>query len=88
MEKAIKIKVPKGYEIDEERSTFECIKFKKKGFPKTWEEFCEDNPIQCGEAYFSSNSHRIWIVDSPTTRRPSCSYMLPNLETADAIQVL
>lgn len=28
--KEIKITVPKGYEIDKENSTFECIKFKKK----------------------------------------------------------
>ena len=28
--KEIKINVPEGYEIDEENSTFECIKFKKK----------------------------------------------------------
>lgn len=28
MEKEIKIKVPKGYEIDKENSIFECIKFK------------------------------------------------------------
>lgn len=27
----IKITVPEGYEIDRENSTFECIKFKKKG---------------------------------------------------------
>lgn len=27
----IKITVPEGYEIDKENSTFECIKFKKKG---------------------------------------------------------
>lgn len=28
--KEIKITVPEGYEIDKEKSTFECIKFKKK----------------------------------------------------------
>lgn len=28
--KELKIQVPEGYEIDEENSTFECIKFKKK----------------------------------------------------------
>lgn len=28
--KEVKIQVPKGYEIDKENSTFECIKFKKK----------------------------------------------------------
>lgn len=30
MEKEVKIQVPKGYVIDEENSTFECIRFKKK----------------------------------------------------------
>ena len=28
MEKEVKIQVPEGYEIDEENSTFKCIKFK------------------------------------------------------------
>lgn len=28
--KEIKINIPKGYEIDKENSTFECIKFKPK----------------------------------------------------------
>lgn len=28
--KEIKINIPEGYEIDKEKSTFECIKFKKK----------------------------------------------------------
>ena len=31
--KELKINIPKGYEIDKENSTFECIKFKK--MPKT-----------------------------------------------------
>ena len=30
MNKEFKIEIPEGYEIDEENSTFECIKFKKK----------------------------------------------------------
>lgn len=30
-EKELKIEIPEGYEIDEENSTFECIKFKRKG---------------------------------------------------------
>ena len=36
--KEIKITVPEGYEIDKENSTFECIKFKKKGL--TYEDIC------------------------------------------------
>ena len=39
MEKEIKIQVPDGYEIDEENSTFGCIKFKEKKEIRTWEDF-------------------------------------------------
>jgi hypothetical protein len=38
--KEIKITVPEGYEIDKENSTFECIKFKKKGL--TYEDVAEE----------------------------------------------
>ena len=42
MEKELKIEIPKGYEIDKEKSTFEKIVFKKiDNRPKTWEEYCE-----------------------------------------------
>lgn len=34
--KEIKIDIPKGYEIDKENSTFECIKFKKIHQVNTW----------------------------------------------------
>ena len=42
MEKELKIQVPNGYEIDEENSTFGCIKFKEKKEIRTW----EDNQIE------------------------------------------
>ena len=43
-EKKLKINIPKGYEIDKEKSTFEEIVFKKvedpfSKLPKTWEEY-------------------------------------------------
>ena len=46
MRKELKIEVPKGYEIDKEKSTFEKIVFKKvedpfSKLPKTWEEYCK-----------------------------------------------
>ena len=34
--KEVKITIPKGYEIDKENSTFECIKFKKIHQVNTW----------------------------------------------------
>ena len=41
MEKELKIKIPKGYEIDRQKSTFEKIIFKKiPDNPKTWEDYC------------------------------------------------
>ena len=45
-EKKLKINIPKGYEIDKEKSTFEEIIFKKiedplAKLPKTWEEYCK-----------------------------------------------
>ncbi len=41
MEKEIKIKVPEGYEIDKENSTFECIKFKPIKEYLTYKEVAE-----------------------------------------------
>lgn len=38
--KELKIDIPEGYEIDNENSTFECIKFKKKkNLPTSWKEY-------------------------------------------------
>lgn len=39
--KEIKIDIPKGYEIDKENSTFECIKFKKIHQVNTWKDLQE-----------------------------------------------
>ena len=43
MRKELKIEVPKGYEIDKKKSTFEKIVFKKiePCKPTTWEEYCK-----------------------------------------------
>ena len=45
--KELKIQVPKGYEIDKENSTFECIKFKPTKFYITYQ--------NVGEKIFSNN---------------------------------
>lgn len=41
--KEVKINIPKGYEIDKENSTFECIKFKPKSSKKyiAYEDVCK-----------------------------------------------
>lgn len=44
MQKELKIEIPIGYEIDQEKSTFEKIILKKESnkYPMTWEEFCKE----------------------------------------------
>ena len=57
-EKELKIDIPEGYEIDKENSTFERIVFKKKHtYPKSWEEFCENNKIPSEEYCIAFDSH-------------------------------
>ena len=47
MKKELKIEVPKGYEIDRQKSTFEKIIFKKiDNTPKTWKEYCRLNHLK------------------------------------------
>lgn len=40
--KELKIQIPKGYEIDKENSTFECIKFKSIKKDITYEDVCRN----------------------------------------------
>ena len=54
--KELKVEVPKGYEIDKENSTFECIKFKLKGI-KTWNDLCAAS-LNSNEVRVSG--YRIW----------------------------
>ena len=67
MEKELKIEVPKGYEIDKEKSTFEKIVFKKvedpfSKLPKTWEEYCKQT-VGC-KSYFHTRYSEPCIRDS------------------------
>lgn len=67
--KELKIEVPQGYEIDTEKSTFEKIVFKKIKFelPKTWDEFCEQNPIEKSE-FFINTLSCIESINKPSYR--------------------
>lgn len=51
--KEIKIKVPEGYEIDEENSTFECIKFKSVKKELTYKDVVEG---LFGDKYYYTNA--------------------------------
>jgi len=88
--KEIKIDVPEGYEIDEENSTFKCIKFKKKKtLPSTWKEFCNDYPRRKGETWISPNSNLEELVDcSPKRDFLNDQNILPSRELAAAMLAL
>lgn len=59
MEKILKIKVPQGYEIDRQKSTFEKIIFKKiPENPKTWEEYCS---LMKGKSVYYTNCNTITV---------------------------
>ena len=51
--KELKIEAPKGYEIDKENSTLECIRFKPIKKDITYKDVC--NEIFVNDAYFTDN---------------------------------
>ena len=64
MRKELKIEVPKGYEIDKEKSTFEKIVFKKvedpfSKLPKTWEEYCKLTKGSCSN-YTNATTNMVY----------------------------
>ena len=69
MSKELKIDIPEGYEIDKENSTFERIVFKKKyTYPKSWEEFCKNEPTTYEEYYISLDSHINKVISDDQPR--------------------
>lgn len=70
MIKNLKVQIPKGYEIDVDNSTFHDIVFKKieNKLSKTWEEFCEQNPVNNLEYYINGYSEITKVIDYPRDR--------------------
>ena len=87
----IKIVPPKGYEIDRKNSTLDCIKFRpiQSNLPKTWEEFCENYPIQKGEAWMDVAGNINKYEKSCNTRNHTGDKtVLPSKEIASAMVAL
>jgi hypothetical protein len=59
--KTFNIEIPEGYEIDQEKSTFEKIVFKeiKKGLPKTWEELIRVKGYYVTSGSYPSNCNGV-----------------------------
>lgn len=62
MKQKIEIDVPAGKKAVWEDGTLKFID-DKPSMPKTWEEFCEVHPLQPTEAFISSNSEPVTVID-------------------------
>jgi hypothetical protein len=80
----VKIKVPQGYEIDKENSTFELIKFKKieRKFPKSWGELVKIT------GYFICADADIIDIGSASTQYDSNKNVFATEEQAQAALAL
>lgn len=83
--KELKVTPPEGYIIDEEKSTIFNIVFKKKNeLPATWEEFCEQNPIN-QEEFFIDGCSQIKTSNQNTKRVLNRDKnLLPSKKAAEA----
>ena len=84
MKQTIKIEVPNGKKAiwKDSKIIFEDI---KSQIPKTWEEFCEQNPIKKTEKYIDLNSEIDVAVSSPVKREfEKDKNILPSKEAAEA----
>lgn len=84
--KELKIQIPEGYCIDESKSTFEKIVFKKKDKPRSWEEYCKNHE---GDFYFiTSDSNISGLGFNPRIKNPldvsTSKNTLPSKELAEA----
>ena len=84
--KELKIEVPEGYEVDKEKSTFEKIIFKKIEIklPKTWEEFCEQNPTITKNEYYIRECNGIGCYGSMYRDSEEDKNLLSTEEDAEA----
>lgn len=83
--KELKVRIPKGYEIDKENSTFEKIVFKKKDTkPRSWEEYCKNFKGQY--YYIQDNRDNIATSFAPNGYGLVSAYKnyIPSKELAEA----
>ncbi|MFC2579508.1 MAG: hypothetical protein ACFN1J_03030 [Bacteroidota bacterium] len=96
MKQTIKIDVPEGYKAVYKEDT-QKVEIVKIELPKTWEEFCENNPIKNWECFITERSkiEDFYTEDSvtiPEEKRArnvdTDKSTLPDRETAEAFLAL
>lgn len=85
MKQTIEIDVPDGYKAVYNKDT-QKIEIVKIGLPKTWEEFCGDNPIKKNEYFIDEYGEITYAAEKH--RATNLKNILPNKETAEAFLAL
>lgn len=85
MKQTIEIEVPDGYKAVYNIHTQE-VEMVSATLPKTWEEFCENNPIKAGEYFINEYGEIIYAAEKH--RAANLKNILPNKETAEAFLAL
>lgn len=87
MKQTIEIEVPDGYKAMYNIYT-QKVEMVGIELPKTWEEFCENNPIRWGETIIYNNGKEIMALGVGDNRDSSIKNILPNKATAEAFLAL
>ena len=85
MKQTIEIEVPYGYKAVYDKDT-QKVEIVKIGLPKTWEEFCGDNPIKKNEYFIDEYGEITYAAEKH--RATNLKNILPNKETAEAFLAL
>ena len=85
MKQTIEIEVPDGYKAVYDKDT-QKIEVVCATLPKSWEEFCEDNPIRVGESFICDSC--VYCIEKERVREEIYKEVLPNEETAEAFIAL
>lgn len=84
-----KITIPDGYELIKINDSEYKIVEKKVELPKSWEGFCEQNPIKYGECWITNNSNIETVTNSVGwARTDTWRNLLQNEEYAEALLAL
>lgn len=85
MKQIIEIEVPEGYKAVYNKDT-QKIEIVDIALPKTWEEFCENNPVKRSECFIHNGDIMNVIIEG--LRSTTTKSILPNKETAEAFIAL
>lgn len=86
MKQTIEIEVPDGYKAVYDENTQRIEIVVKIGLPKTWEEFCDNYPVEPKESFiYEGKVNRVFVGGK---RDPKNTGLFPNKETAEAFLAL